>query len=316
MSVTATGGCSEATVVCTPGAIKENGCNRSQTFTYTATDACGNTAKATTTYTWIEDLTPPVLANVPADKDLGNNPELPTCDAEVTAADQCSEATVVCTPGTIKRDRNNRSQTFLYTATDACGNTATGTTIYTWTESINAPIPDFAAVKNRIKEGETVQIEDLSDNNPESWTWKFKGGKPETSSRKNPEVRYDKPGKYSVTLTVTNAGGSDTKTVENFITVEEDSMPDDIATGDGQVPGQAFYVKLYPNPVVQKLVIEMNSDTTGGSYSLYNVNGVKLKTDKILSERTVIDLAKQAPGVYLMVIEKGNKIFRELIVKQ
>ena len=316
MSVTANGGCSEAIVTCTSGSIIENGCNRSQTFTYTATDACGNKATATSTYTWTEDLTPPVLANVPADKDLGNNPELPTCDAAVTAADQCSEATVVCTSGTIIEDGNNRSQTFMYTATDACGNTSTASTIYTWTKDIDVPVADFTATQNNLYEGETVQIEDLSDNNPKSWHWKFKGGTPETSSHKNPVVRYDKPGKYSVTLIVANASGSDTKTVENFITVEENSNPDELATGVEQVPGQTFLIKLYPNPVIKNLVIEMNSATAGGSYTLYNMNGGKLKTDKILSERTVIDLSEQVPGLYIMVIEKDNQIFRELIVKQ
>ena len=75
-------------------------------------------------------------------------------------------------------------------------------------------------------------------------------------------------------------------------------------------------IKLYPNPVIKNLVIEMNSATAGGSYTLYNMNGGKLKTDKILSERTVIDLSEQVPGLYIMVIEKDNQIFRELIVKQ
>src|SRR5690606_25319345 len=132
--VTASDQCSDATVICTPGAIIKDGCNRSQTFTYTATDASGNKATATTTYTWTEDLTPPVLANVPADKNLGHNPELPICDALVTVADQCSEATVVCAPGAITEDGNRRIQTFEYTATDAFGNMTTASTTYTWTE--------------------------------------------------------------------------------------------------------------------------------------------------------------------------------------
>jgi hypothetical protein len=92
--VTATNGCSEAPVTCIPGEILENGCERSQTFTYTATDDCGNTVSATTTYTWTEDLTPPVFTNVPANENLGSNPELPTCDLNVTAIDECSEPTM------------------------------------------------------------------------------------------------------------------------------------------------------------------------------------------------------------------------------
>jgi hypothetical protein len=115
VDVTATDGCSEATVVCTPGEILEDGCERSQTFTYTATDDCGNTVSATTTYTWKEDLTPPVLANVPADEDLGYNPELPACDAEVTAFDDCSKVTVTCTPGEIiQNGRRQKPDLYLF----------------------------------------------------------------------------------------------------------------------------------------------------------------------------------------------------------
>ncbi len=221
VDVTATDGCSEATVVCTPGEILEDGCQRSQTFNYTTTDDCGNTVSATTTYTWTEDLTPPVLTNVPADADLGHNPELPTCDAGVMALDECSEVTLTCTPGDIVQNEDMRTQTFTYLASDECGNSASATTTYTWTEGIHAPSADFTATSNILAESETVQFDDLSANSPESWSWKFEGGTPTTSTLQHPAVRYDIPGNYAVSLTVTNAGGSDTKTVENFITVEE-----------------------------------------------------------------------------------------------
>jgi PKD repeat protein/endonuclease/exonuclease/phosphatase family metal-dependent hydrolase len=314
-AVTAVSQCSEATVTCTPGTIIKDECTRSQTFTYSATDASGNEATATNTYTWIEDLTPPVLANVPVNRNLGHNPELPGCNAAVTAIDQCSEVTVACTPGTILKDGNKRIQTFMYSAIDACGNETTATTIYTWTEGNNAPVADFAATENILKKGETVQIEDLSNNDPISWSWKFEGGTPETSSLKNPEVRYDIPGNYSVTLKVANAAGSDTKTIENFIIVEENLNPDELVSSDTQISGQ-FWFKLYPNPVVKNLVIEMIETTTGDAYVLFDVKGRKLKTDKILSERTIIDLSEQVPGVYILVLEKSDQIFRELIVKQ
>ncbi len=310
--VTATGGCSEATVVCTPGTIIKDGCNRSQTFTYTTTDATGNKATAKTTYTWTEDLTTPVLSNVPADKYLGKNPELPSCDANVTAADQCSEATVSCTPGTITLDGHTRTQIFHYTATDASGNSVTATTTYTWTAGIPAPVADFTATENILKEGETVQIEDLSDNNPVSWSWKFEGGTPGTSALRNPVVRYHNPGKYSVTLTVANASGSDTKSVENFITVEE---YDELTTGV-EKEGQPLLFRLYPNPASKNIVLEMNPASTGFIYTVYDMTGRKLKTDKILSERTTIDLSEQLPGFYLMVIKNGNQLLREMIVKQ
>ena len=53
--VTATDACDgEVEVTCTPGEIVEEGAKRSQVFTYSAIDSCGNLAKSEVTYTWIE----------------------------------------------------------------------------------------------------------------------------------------------------------------------------------------------------------------------------------------------------------------------
>lgn len=215
------GGCGVAPVVGVSGKIISSGCQRSQTFTYTATDECGNSVTATTTYTWTEDLTPPVLVNVPADQFLGSNPELPACNSGVTAIDECGEATVTCSPGQIIQNDNQRSQTFTYTATDNCGNTSSATTTYTWTEDKTLPVADFSASATLITQYETVSFEDLSTGNPTSWLWVFENGTPATSTLQNPKIQFEKAGKQGITLTVTNADGSSTKTVENLITVNE-----------------------------------------------------------------------------------------------
>ncbi|MBW8041193.1 MAG: DUF11 domain-containing protein, partial [Planctomycetes bacterium] len=49
----------EVPVICTPGAITGD-CDKSQTFTYSATDECGNSVSDTVTYTWKVDTTDPV----------------------------------------------------------------------------------------------------------------------------------------------------------------------------------------------------------------------------------------------------------------
>lgn len=49
------------------------------------------------------------------------------------------------------------------------------------------------------------------------WFWEFPGGTPATSTSENPQVFYDTPGLYDVTLTVTNDLGSNTTTYSNHI---------------------------------------------------------------------------------------------------
>jgi PKD repeat protein len=55
-----------------------------------------------------------------------------------------------------------------------------------------------------------------------SWSWSFPGATPSTSTSQNPIVTYGAPGWYSVTLTVANSAGSDTKTMNNMIYIQGD----------------------------------------------------------------------------------------------
>lgn len=89
-------------------------------------------------------------------------------------------------------------------------------------KKIEAPEPDFSASAQTIFVGEKVDFKDLSSNEPTEWSWSFEGGTPFISSEQNPSgVLYSTAGTYSVSLTASNEGGSNTKTSTSFITVEE-----------------------------------------------------------------------------------------------
>ncbi|MDD5694805.1 MAG: right-handed parallel beta-helix repeat-containing protein, partial [Bacteroidales bacterium] len=128
---------------CVPGPETFTGCQYTQTFVYTAVDACENTASATITYTWKEDLVAPVLAGVPDGGYLGCNPEVPMCDTfTVTATDNCDLAvSITCTPGTATETTNcHWTKTLTWYAEDACGNGVTETATFTWKEDKDKPI--------------------------------------------------------------------------------------------------------------------------------------------------------------------------------
>lgn len=84
-----------------------------------------------------------------------------------------------------------------------------------------APEAAFQAISSvNIIEGQTVTFQDLSVYNPTTWSWSFTGGTPSTFNGQNPgPITYNTAGTYAVSLTVTNANGSDTHTETAYITV-------------------------------------------------------------------------------------------------
>ncbi|MGD9492894.1 MAG: PKD domain-containing protein [Bacteroidales bacterium] len=88
-----------------------------------------------------------------------------------------------------------------------------------------APSCEFKADKTYACTGSTIQFTDLSLYIPTSWSWTFTGGTPSTSNSQNPAVVYNTPGTYQVSLTVTNANGSDTETKTAYITIGPYSTP-------------------------------------------------------------------------------------------
>ncbi|MCS6980181.1 MAG: S8 family serine peptidase [Flavobacteriales bacterium] len=87
------------------------------------------------------------------------------------------------------------------------------------------PTAAFQAAKQEVCAGQTIQFTDQSTGNPTAWSWTFPGGTPSSSTQQNPTVTYTTPGTYDVSLTATNAGGSNTLTLTNYITVHPNPAP-------------------------------------------------------------------------------------------
>jgi len=87
----------------------------------------------------------------------------------------------------------------------------------------NPPTADFTANVTSGTAPLTVQFTDLSANNPASWSWDFGDGG--TSTEQNPSHTYTVAGSYTVSLTVSNEYGSDTKTEIDYITVSLGCYP-------------------------------------------------------------------------------------------
>ena len=85
-----------------------------------------------------------------------------------------------------------------------------------------APVAGFTSAPTLKEEGGTVTFTDTSVGTVTSWAWTFGDGN--TSTSQNPTHVYSVPGTYSVTLTVTNAYGSDS--VSHDVTIVASGTPD------------------------------------------------------------------------------------------
>ncbi len=84
------------------------------------------------------------------------------------------------------------------------------------------PVPPIAAFVGSPTSGLAPLVVDFTDQStgePTSWDWDFGDGG--TSTAQNPSHEYTSAGTYTVTLTVSNAAGSDTETKTDYITVGE-----------------------------------------------------------------------------------------------
>ena len=108
--------------------------------------------------------------------------------------------------------------TVKLTSTNAGGSNTT-TKIGFITVTVPAPVTDFSASVVSGTLPLTVNFTDISTNTPSSWAWDFTNDGTTDSTSQNPSHTYNIAGTYTVKLTSTNAGGSNTTTKIGFITV-------------------------------------------------------------------------------------------------
>jgi PKD repeat protein len=88
-----------------------------------------------------------------------------------------------------------------------------------WTILLTSPLPiaDFSANITSATSPVAVAFTDTSSGSPISWTWDLGDGM--NSTVRNPVVTYTNPGKYNVSLKVTNVHGNSSKSKTDYIVV-------------------------------------------------------------------------------------------------
>jgi hypothetical protein len=140
------------------------------------------------------------------------------------------------------------------------------------------PVASFTGTPTTLCEGGTVTYTNTSTGSPTSYSWVFNGGTPATSTATNPTVVYNTAGNYTVQLTATNGGGSNTSTLTNYITVNPLPATPTISAGGPTTFCSGGSVTLTSSSATgnvwstgattQSIVV-----STSGSYTVYVNNG-------------------------------------------
>ena len=137
------------------------------------------------------------------------------------------------------------------TATNANGSNSYTRSNYITVSAPAAPVAAFTATPTSTSINTNVTFTDQSTNTPTSWSWNFGDGT--TSTLQNPTHAYTTAGTYSVSLTATNAQGSNTLTKSNYITVSSVSYCTSASTD-------------YSDEYIKTVKFGTTSNTSVGSY--------------------------------------------------
>lgn len=168
----------------------------------------------------------------------------------------------------------------------------------------NIPVAEFQADAIAVVKGGAVHFTDLSTGSPTTWAWAFAGGTPATSTLKiPPAITYNTPGSYNVSLTVTNANGTNTKLKTNYIYVGGVGI-NDLST--------AAIVNVFPNPV--KDVLNIEGSVNIEEVMVMNMVGQVCLTMKANNANVKINTSDLKSGIYNIRIKMADGFINKKIV--
>ncbi len=145
-----------------------------------------------------------------------------------------------------------------------------------FTEAPATPIALFNTLQNHICPGTCTDFTNLSVNGL-TYLWSFPGANPSVSTDVNPaNICYNTPGTYAVELITSNAVGSDTLILNNFVTVYPNPAPQGIAqSGDTLIANQGAnsYQWYYGGVLIPGATDYFYVAMGGGDYNVVATDG-------------------------------------------
>jgi PKD repeat protein len=173
-----------------------------------------------------------------------------------------------------------------------------------------APAANFTSAKRNISVNEKMTLEDIStglDATARTWsfdkqTYTIHSG---SLSSKQLEVSFEATGFYSVTLSITNEYGTDSKYVEAYFSVS--------TTGSIAKYANTDLLQIYPNPATDMVTLALDASlyTPQTTVNLYNTSG-ELITN--LNNKTNLVTNNLANGTYYITVKNNEVSFAKKLI--
>jgi hypothetical protein len=79
--------------------------------------------------------------------------------------------------------------------------------------------------------------------------------------------------------------------------------------------GNPSLITVYPNPVNEKLTIQLGAVNTGAVLELYNASGVLVTTERLVNSTTLLSVKTLPSGMYYVRIKNGEMTITQKVVK-
>ncbi len=166
---------------------------------------------------------------------------------------------------------------------------STVATSITCTRTLSSDFETATADDTLAIAGNAIPFKDMSQGiKAASRVWAFEGGIPTTSTELNPTVSYPVPGKYTVSLTITNGALSSTQTKEHYIHVTVSELT------------------VYPNPATDVITIEQPARVQVSQVVIFNQLGQRVLTAAVQDRVQQVSVRHLPGGIYFLHISSSN----------
>ena len=187
--------------------------------------------------------------------------------------------------------------TVTLTATNSLGSNTLTRSNYITVSAAGTPAVGFTATPVNGIKPLSVQFTDTSTNTPTSWSWDFGDGS--TSTSKNPSHTYSSAGTYDVSLTISNAAGSNNLTKNGLVYVTSSA---------GALPGHSdIFIRTANHEGIR-----WNTNNNGTYYisplsSGSGLSGIHLTTDPAVNAGQVTETENQTGTFYVTPNAGGSQ---------